>query len=249
MTPEEVVGALGRDGYVILEGALTPTHVADVRRDLQPLLDATPFGANSFVGRRTRRVFGLPAKVRSLDAVLTHPTVLGAFDAVLGDYLLSSTVAVEIHPGETAQTLHTDASAWPVPHEVGQIVANAIWALDDFTEENGATRLAPGSHLLDAPPAADAPLVVATMPAGSVLLYVGTLWHGGGENRSDRTRLGVIAGYAAAWLRPQESFTLTCPPALARHLPERLQRLLGYALYPPFVGHVDGHDPGELLAD
>jgi ectoine hydroxylase-related dioxygenase (phytanoyl-CoA dioxygenase family) len=247
VTPAEVVGALRRDGYVIIEGARSPDQVAEAKRALQPLLDATPFGANSFVGRRTRRVFGLPAKVRALDDLLVHPTVLGAFDALLGPHLLSTTVAVEIHAGESAQTLHTDASAWPVPLDAGQIVANAIWALDDFTEENGATRLAPGSHLVAGPPSSDAPVVVAEMPAGSVLLYIGTLWHGGGENRSPHPRLGVIAGYAAAWLRPQETFTLTCPPSMARELPEPLQRLLGYALYPPFVGHVDGRDPGDLL--
>jgi ectoine hydroxylase-related dioxygenase (phytanoyl-CoA dioxygenase family) len=246
VTPE-ATAALARDGWVVLEGVLTSKQVGEARHALQPLLDGMPFGANSFVGRRTRRVFGLPAKTRDLDALLIHPIVLDAFDAVLGANLLSTTVAVEIHPGESAQTLHTDASAWPVPQAAGQIVANAIWALDDFTEENGATRLVPASHLLDAPPAATAPIVVAAMPAGSVLLYVGSLWHGGGENRSDRARLGVIAGYASAWLRPQENFTLTCPPAMARTRPERLQRLLGYELYPPFVGHVDGRDPGELL--
>jgi ectoine hydroxylase-related dioxygenase (phytanoyl-CoA dioxygenase family) len=248
VTSGEVAAALARDGWVVLEGALTSEQVGDARRALQPLLDGTPFGANSFVGHRTRRVFGLPAKTRALDALLVHPAVLDAFDAVLGAHLLSTTVAVEIHPGETAQTLHTDASAWPVPHGAGQIVANAIWALDDFTEENGATRLVRASHLVDAAPAPGGPVVVASMPAGSVLLYVGSLWHGGGPNRSDRARLGVIAGYVAAWLRQQETFTLTCPPAMARTMPERLQRLLGYGLYPPFVGHVDGRDPGELLS-
>jgi ectoine hydroxylase-related dioxygenase (phytanoyl-CoA dioxygenase family) len=243
----DVVDALGRDGYVVVEGALRPAQVEAARRELQPLLDATDFGANSFVGRRTRRLFGLPAKVRSLDGALTDSTVLDAFEAVLGPHLLSTTVAVEIHPGESAQTLHTDASAWPVPHAAGQIVANAIWALDDFTAANGATRLVPGSHLVDGAPDPDAATVLAEMPAGSVLLYVGTLWHGGGANASDARRLGVIAGYAAAWLRQQETFTLTCPPALARDLPASLQRLLGYSLYPPFVGHTDGRDPGELL--
>jgi ectoine hydroxylase-related dioxygenase (phytanoyl-CoA dioxygenase family) len=220
------------DGHVIIEGLLSLDEVAAARTELQPLLDATPFGTNSFVGRRTKRVFGLPAKTRALDGALTHPRVLDALEPVLGPFLLSTTVAVEIHPGETAQTLHTDGSAWPVPPGGPEIVVNAIWALDDFTEANGATRFEDG---------------VAEMPAGSVLLYVGSLPHGGGANVSDAPRLGVIVGYTAAWLRQQENFTLTCPPDVARAMPERLQRLLGYELHPPFVGHVDGHDPMDLL--
>ncbi|MCU1485411.1 MAG: phytanoyl-CoA dioxygenase family protein [Actinomycetia bacterium] len=220
------------DGHVIIEGLLSADAVAAARAELQPLLDATPFGTNSFVGRRTKRVFGLPAKTRALDGALTHPRVLAALEPVLGPFLLSTTVAVEIHPGETAQTLHTDGSAWPVPAGGPEIVANAIWALDDFTEANGATRFEDD---------------VAEMPAGSVLLYVGSSPHGGGANVSDAPRLGVIVGYTAAWLRQQENFTLTCPPDVARTMPERLQRLLGYELYPPFVGHADGHDPMDLL--
>jgi ectoine hydroxylase-related dioxygenase (phytanoyl-CoA dioxygenase family) len=220
------------DGHVILEGVLPPAEVAAIRAALRPLLDAAPFGDNSFVGRRTKRVFGLPAKTRALDHVLTHQRVLELLEPVLGPFLLSSAVAVEIHPGETAQTLHTDGSAWPVPPGGPEIVANAIWALDDFTEANGATRLGSG---------------VAEMPAGSVLVYVGSLPHGGGANVTGAARLGVIVGYTAAWLRQQENFALTCPPDVARSTPERLQSLLGYELYPPFVGHVDGRDPKELL--
>ena len=238
---------LAHDGYVILDGVLSSSEVESVRDAMRPFLDATPFGANSFVGRRTRRVFGLPATTRALDGLLIHPAVLTVLDEVLGRYLLSTTVAVEIHPGETAQTLHTDARAWPVGEGVGQIVVNAIWALDDFTASNGATSVVPGSHLADEPPAADAARVATTMAAGSVLVYVGTLWHGGGANASSAPRLGLIVGYTVPWVRPQENFTLTCPPAIARHVPPRLQRLLGYELYPPFVGHVAGEDPARLL--
>jgi ectoine hydroxylase-related dioxygenase (phytanoyl-CoA dioxygenase family) len=220
------------DGRQIIEGLLPPDEVAAIRAALQPLVDAAGFGSNSFVGRRTKRVFGLPAKTRALDLALAHPRVLVELEPLLGPVLLSTTVAVEIHPGETAQTLHTDASAWPVPAGGPEFVANAIWALDDFTEENGATRFDDG---------------VATMPAGSVLLYAGSVRHGGGANVSDRPRLALIVGYTAAWLRQQENFTLTCPPAVARTMPEALRSLLGYGLYPPFVGHVDGRDPAELL--
>jgi len=211
---------------------LATTKVAAIRTELAPLLEAAPFGANSFVGRRTKRVFGLPAMTRVLDELVLHPAVLEIVGGVLGDYLLSTLVAVEIHPGETAQTPHDDGSAWPVPADRGEILVNAIWAIDDFTADNGATTIG------------DTP---AVMPAGSVLVYTGSVRHGGGGNTSDRPRLGIIVGYLAAWLRPQENFTLACPPSIARGRPPQLQELLGYRLYPPFVGHVDGRDPRELL--
>ncbi len=221
------------DGRVILDGVLGPDEVAAVRAALRPLLDGADFGTSSFVGRRTKRVFGLPAKTRALDDALTHPRVLELVEAEIGPCLLSTAVAVEIHPGETAQTPHTDGSAWPVPPGGPEFLVNAIWAIDDFTEANGATRFDDG---------------MAEMSAGSVLVYTGSQRHGGGANTTGRPRLGLIVGYAAAWLRPQENFALTCPPGLARHVPDRLRRLLGYELYPPFVGHVDGHDPAGLLA-
>lgn len=222
--------SLGADGWLVLDRLVPDGDVAGVREELAPLLDAAPWGANSFVGRRTKRVFGLPAKVRALDGIITHPAVLAEVGTVLGPgALLSTAVAVEIHPGETAQTPHDDGGAWPVP---GPTLVNAIVALDDFTADNGATVIG------------GAPVV---MPAGSVLLYRGDVEHGGGANTTDAPRLAVILGYLVPWLRQQENFTLTCPPSLARTLPPALQRLLGYALFPPFVGHVDGRDPGELL--
>ena len=247
MTVDEIVAALEADGFVVLEGMLDAAGVAAARRVLEPLLEDTPFGDNSFVGRRTKRLFGLPAKTRVLDDCLAHPLLDDALDQVLGAHLLSTAVAVEIHPGEPAQTVHTDGSAWPVPQDDRQIVVNAIWAMDDFTEDNGATVIVPSSHRSTERPSDDGPRHIATMPAGAVLLYVGTLWHGGGANSSDAPRLGVVFGYTAAWLRQQESFTLTCPPSIARDVPARVRELLGYSLYPPFVGHVDGQEPSRLF--
>jgi ectoine hydroxylase-related dioxygenase (phytanoyl-CoA dioxygenase family) len=123
-----------------------------------------------------------------------------------------------------------------------------MWALDDFTEANGATCLLPGSQVDpgDQPPAAG-PRTVAAMPAGSMMMYVGSLWHGGGANTTDRPRLGVIVEYVASWLRPQENHLLAVPADIARHLPDRLQELLGYNIYPPFLGYVDGRHPRRAL--
>jgi ectoine hydroxylase-related dioxygenase (phytanoyl-CoA dioxygenase family) len=124
-------------------------------------------------------------------------------------------------------------------------VVNTMWALQDFTEENGATRLVPGSH--GGRPRPDAPTVAATMPAGSVMFYLGSLWHGGGANHSDTARLGVILEYAWAYLRAQENHILAVPPQVVASLPERLQELLGYGICPPFVGYVDGRHPRRVL--
>lgn len=223
---------LAARGWTVLDALVTRDEVDTARHALRPLLDEAPWGANSFVGRRTKRVFGLPAKTRVLDGMLTHPAVLRLVERTLGPHLLSTAVAVEIHPGETAQTPHTDGGAWPLPAGAGEAVVNAIWAIDDFTAANGATVVGGDAVLL---------------PAGSALVYVGSLEHGGGANTSDAPRLALVAGYTAAWLRQQENFTLTCPPDVAAAMPPDLAGLLGYRLYPPFVGHVDGRDPSELL--
>ena len=125
-----------------------------------------------------------------------------------------------------------------------------MWALDDFTEANGATRLVPGSHRwTDRQPGPDDEVVQAVMPAGTVLFYVGKIWHGGGANTTDRPRLGVILEYAAAWLRAQENHILAVPREVTEELPERLQELLGYNIYPPFVGYVDGRHPRRYISE
>jgi ectoine hydroxylase-related dioxygenase (phytanoyl-CoA dioxygenase family) len=125
-----------------------------------------------------------------------------------------------------------------------------MWALDDFTTDNGATVIVPGSHRTSPaamPPDSDA--VTATMPAGSVMFYVGTVWHGGGANHTDQRRLGVILEYAAAWLRAQENHVTAVPVNVMRTLEPRLQELLGYNIFPPFLGYVDGRHPRRALTE
>jgi ectoine hydroxylase-related dioxygenase (phytanoyl-CoA dioxygenase family) len=125
-----------------------------------------------------------------------------------------------------------------------------MWALDDFTAANGATRVVPGSHRwTDRRPVDPDETVTVTMPAGSVLFILGTLWHGGGANHTDGTRLGVLLEYAAGWLRPQENHLLAVPTDVVRTVPPRLQELLGYGIHPPFVGYVDGRHPRRVLEE
>jgi ectoine hydroxylase-related dioxygenase (phytanoyl-CoA dioxygenase family) len=245
---DDVVAALDADGHAIVERLLDPATSAAIRAELARLLTDVPVGRNFFEGFHTRRLYALFAKTRVLDDLALHPLVLGAVERVLGPCLLSGPTGILIDPGEVAQVLHRDEAIYPVAHPHTELVMNVMWTFDDFTEENGATRVVPRSHrdaLREAGP--DTPTISATMPAGSAMLYVGSVWHGGGANRSAGARLGVAMEYAAAWLRPQETQLLAVPRETVRTLPARLQELLGYSVYPPFVGYVDGVHPRRTL--
>jgi ectoine hydroxylase-related dioxygenase (phytanoyl-CoA dioxygenase family) len=246
-----IVDDLHRDGYAVAESVLSPDDAAAVRAGLCDVLDRTPTGRNDFEGWRTRRIYALFAKTRAFDAFAVHPLLLSVLDAVLGpSYQLSAPTGIEIGPGERAQVLHTDDAIYPLPRPHPEVVLNTMWALDDFTEANGATRVVPGSHRwTDRTPTDDDETVTVTMPSGSVLFIAGTLWHGGGENRTDSPRLGVLLEYAAGWLRPQENHVIAVPPHVVRTLEPRLQELLGYGIHPPFVGYVDGRHPRRFLGD
>ena len=245
-----VVAGLDEVGYAIVEGALSPDDVHAIRGEMRRVLDDTPYGRNDFEGYGTKRVYALFGKTRAWDDVAVSPLVLGVLDRVLGPaYQLSAPTGIEIGAGEKAQVLHRDDSIYPLPSPHREVVVNTMWPLDDFTEENGATRLVPGSHRSPTRPDAASPVVAAEMRAGSVMFYLGSVWHGGGANQTDKTRLGVILEYVAGWLRPQENHLLAVRREIAAQLPERLQELLGYNIYPPFVGYVDGRHPRRALLD
>jgi len=249
-TGEQVARRLLDDGYVIVSGMMPAGDVEAARADLGRVLEATRTGRNAFEGFSTQRVYALFAKTRTYDQAAVHPLLLDVLDRVLGHYQLSAPVGIRIGPREQAQVLHRDDAIYPVPEPRPPLVVNTMWPLDDFTDENGATRFIPGSHRW-APgraPAGDDPVLGATMSPGSAMFYLGSLWHGGGANQTSQPRLGVILEYAAAWLRPQENHCLAVPRSVVRQLPERLQELLGYNIYPPFVGYVDGRHPRKVLA-
>jgi ectoine hydroxylase-related dioxygenase (phytanoyl-CoA dioxygenase family) len=248
-TVADVLADLDRDGYSIVTGVLDPDTVAATRAELTDIVESVPYGRNPFEGFNTRRIYALFGKTRAFDGPATNPLVLGVLDKVLQHYQLSAPTGIEIGPGEPAQVLHYDAAVYPLPRTYRpQVVVTTMWPFDDFTEANGATRLVPGSHRWDETrPDDTTEITIAEMPAGSVMFYLGTLWHGGGANRTEQPRLGVVLEYAASWLRPQENHILAVPRDVVATLPDRLQELLGYNVYPAFVGYVDGRHPRRLL--
>lgn len=240
--------ALERDGYVILPGLLRPDECQALRATITPLLERT--GRNAFEGHRTQRIYSVLNKTRALDRLVDQSRVLTLLDRLLlPNYLLSQFQVINIQPGEAAQILHPDDGLYPVPRPRQALSVATIWAIDEFTEVNGATVLVPGSHRWPdgrTPTDAD-PRLAAVMPAGSCLLFLGTLWHGGGANRSAAPRLAATAQYCQPWLRTQEAFTLSTSMDVVRNASEDIRRMLGYSIYPPFVGMVNGMHPNRLL--
>ena len=246
------VAALERDGYVVLERVVEPELVAALLETIdRVMVDADiPFGTNAFLGFRTRRIFNLLARDPRFAEVPLHPAVLPLVEQVLDPQcLLSSLTAIEMQPGQAAQPLHADDGSIALPRPHPTIVCVALWALTDFDHTNGATRLVPGSHRRERRPAKgeQAEVVEAEMPAGSVLLYDGSLWHGGGSNESDGRRVGIVVNHCAGFLRQEENQLLAVPRDLAATFPRRLQEMLGYGVYRGLMGHVDQQDPGTLL--
>jgi hypothetical protein len=244
---EADLAALDRDGYVVWENLLSAEECRQIRQVVRPWLGHT--GRNSFEGRRTQRIYSVLSRTRVCDRLVDNPRVLAVLDRLLmSNYLLSALQAINIQPGETAQLPHHDDGFYPIPRPREPLTAATIWAIDDFTADNGATVVTPGSHRWGKrrPSSEDRALPVV-MPAGSCVFFVGTLWHGGGANTTTRERLAVTAQYCEPWLRPMEAFTLSVSREIARTVSDDIRRLLGYSIHPPFVGAVDGLHPLRLL--
>jgi len=247
-----LVEAIQRDGWVVAPDLISPREVGEIKESLAPWLQGEKMGRNDFEGFRTERVYALLAKAPPVARLIAHPDVLAVVDELLTPhYRLSACLAIHVHPGETPQGWHADDSYVLVPRPRRMMGVSAIWALDDFTEDNGATEVLPRSHLWgpDEVPEPDDPRAVkVTMQAGSAVLFAGTLVHRGGAHRGTSTRLGITPQYCEPWVRQIENLTLAVPPEIARDYPERVQELLGYDIFEPtFVGYVDGMHPKRLL--
>jgi ectoine hydroxylase-related dioxygenase (phytanoyl-CoA dioxygenase family) len=242
----EVARQLEDSGYAVIPGLL-PRQVLDAaREELGMLVEAAGWGSG-FDGTRTKRAWAPLAVTRCLDQAALDPLVLDAVEQAIGPGAqFGNTCAIQLHPGQQAQVLHYEQGIYPLPRD-RDVMVTALWALDDFTADNGATRIVPGSHLRPSgkPDAAEA--VPAEMPAGSVLLFSGRLYHGAGANTSARPRLGVVIDYLQPWLRPCEAHTLSASHAQVRQLPQRLQELLGFNQASPYLGFINGQHPRDWL--
>jgi ectoine hydroxylase-related dioxygenase (phytanoyl-CoA dioxygenase family) len=258
LTPEatgaDVAAALQQEGCAVVERMVSTDLLARARQELQPYLDATPPGNDDFAGRRTRRTGALIARSATCRDLVMHPTVLAAVGAVLANgtsFQVHLTQVIAIGPGEPGQLIHRDQWAFDFfPFPTGyEVQCNTIWAMTDFTIANGATRIVPGSHRLpDGQKFKHEQAEAAEMPAGSVLFYTGSLYHGAGANSSESTRYGLNLTYARSWLRQEENQYLAVPAEIARTLPEALLRLMGYARGAYALGYVDDlRDPLDVL--
>lgn len=241
------VGALARDGYCIIEGALDDDELAAARGEVDRLNAETPPSSSTFGGFDTRRAFNLLGRSRGFDPLAAHRGVVATIEGHLGDQIqLSETSTVTLEPQQGAQILHHDDGCYPMPRPHLPLMVSAMWAIDDFTAANGATRVVPGSHLV-AEVDIEADTVPLEMPAGSVGLWDGRLVHGGGANTTDAVRRGVAVLYTRAWLRQQENQFLCLDPELVAGFDRRYQRLLGWCLYGVHTGIVEGRDPKHVL--
>jgi hypothetical protein len=250
---EDVGAVLADDGCVVVDELATPEHLDRLEQELAPYMAATPYG-DDFSGHHTRRTGGLIARSPASHELVMHPTVTGAVGSVLGHataFQLHLTQVISIEPGQAAQYVHRDQWAFDFfsfPNGF-EVTCNTIWAMTDFTEANGATRLIPGSHRFeDKLRFTEVDTEPAEMARGSVLLYTGALYHGGGPNSSEGVRHGVNITYAVGWLRQEENQYLSVPPEIARDLPDDLLRMMGYAPGAYALGYVDDlRDPIAVL--
>ncbi|HYC55426.1 MAG TPA: phytanoyl-CoA dioxygenase family protein [Candidatus Binatia bacterium] len=269
---DDVIAVIERDGGVIVEDFVDAAILRELKADLLPAVEACSTGRDDFSGVNTRRMSALFAKTRRIADVVTHPLLLGASEHFVNSPIvygcgeharsvrpglrIGATQLIQIAPGQEAQPLHRDhwALLWRYPDYGRQVRVQVMVAVSDFTEENGATRVVPGSHLWSEDRVADpCQAVPAEMAAGSALLFLGSTHHGGGANRtSDQFRSGLTTGLDSAAVRQEENMYLALSAEVVRSYPEQIQRLLGWSYMPEtYTGwvEIDGEmaDPNRLL--
>lgn len=234
--PEALADALKTDGACIVEGLLSSQDLTRMKQECMPFIDATDMGRDDFTGRKTTRTGALVARSAACRDAVMNPAIVNGAKTFLAPYCetiqLHLTQFIRIKPGQEVQPLHRDRLAWGgylLPTLEPQF--NTIWAITDFTKENGATNVIPGSNTWDPErkPSRDE-VEYAEMEAGSALVYSGSVVHSGGANASDADRIGLNITYALGWLRQEENQYLSCPPEIAKDFDPELQAMLGYAM-------------------
>ena len=248
---QTIVDTLNEDGALILDELVSADFLAALRAETDPYMDATLNGQDGFSGHKTTRTGGLMLRSEKCRELIADKRILDPCNAFLAPFCervqLHLTQIIRIRAGETAQAIHRDRWAWGkhLAHVEPQF--NTIWAVTDFTAENGATQVVPGSTKWpDETEIKAEQITQAEMKAGSVLVYSGSVFHGGGENRSQSDRIGINITYALGWLRQEENQYLTCPPDMAKDLSPDLQALAGYAMGQYALGYfTPPGGPGE----
>lgn len=249
---EAISDAINTDGFAVIKDAINPDLLATIRAELEPYFVGFYQGHDEFMGSKTKRFGALLLKSAAVQSLLVHRLVLGAVDRILLDYCVNYhihyTGVMQLQPGEKAQVLHRDTGIFPFANPSPPLTIATMWALNDFTVENGGTVFVPGSHKwADERVPSKKELIPTEMTAGSVLIYLGNGLHGGGANRSDDVRTGLAIHYGLGWLRQEENQYLAAPPEQARLLPPTIQELLGYNLASPSFGFVDHIHPRDYI--
>ncbi|BBD01467.1 phytanoyl-CoA dioxygenase family protein [Sphingobium sp. YG1] len=245
---------LYREGWCAIQGALGADVLRAMEADLEPAFLATPLCQGAFYGARTRRFGALLGRSPHAEQLVMHPLILKVVERMLLPWCeriaLNLTQAIEIHPGALPQFAHRDQDMWQGPKGSVEYLVNVMWPLTAFTDDNGGTRLWPGSHLdQDVVQLPEEEAIVPFVSPGDALLFLGSTLHGGGGNRSIAPRRGIIISYCLGWLKPFELQWLVYPPAVARQFSPELAGLVGYAQHRPNLGNVEGQCPSILLRD
>ncbi|WP_085726611.1 phytanoyl-CoA dioxygenase family protein [Pseudomonas sp. R37(2017)] len=265
-TIDDVLECFERDGGCIVENMLQQSTLDGLWADLQGELDVTPNGEGYFVGNQTRRVSGLFSRSKHMQDLVAQPHFYGSaerwlckpFKYWLNDQQYESlpalqvslTQAIMILPGQGLQPLHRDDIAHHRRHPGPDSQVQVLYALSEYSEANGATRVIPGSHKWDddrAPTYEES--VPAEMNPGDGLIYLGSTYHGGGQNTTvDRPRTAIATTLVLGYLRQEENAYIAVPRDRVREYPERIQRMLGWSTNPPFCGWIEMRDPHYLVA-
>jgi ectoine hydroxylase-related dioxygenase (phytanoyl-CoA dioxygenase family) len=256
--PDAHAAEIREQGFTVIPDFMDQAALAAFRAALAPFLGSHR-GRNDFEGFETERVYTLVARGKIFEDLACEPRLMALLSRFLeGAFLLSATHAINLKPGETAQSIHTDDGFYRQPRRAPAVGYSMIGAIDAFTRQNGATEVIPGSHLWDedeiaarqaAPGGLEALLVPMEVPAGACFVFPGKLLHRGGANGAEKPRLAFTNQYCAGWARPQENFFLSVPREVVRTMSPRAQALLGYELWPSFMGMVTGSHPKKALAD
>ncbi len=251
---EDMLAAIRQDGAIVVDNLITAETVAALRGETDPYMEATANGSDAFAGFMTTRTGGLVMRSSLCRDLIQHPLVLRLCDDFLLQYCeryqLHLTQIIRLRPGQGVQPIHRDRWAWGTHLAHVEPQLNTIWALTEFSAENGATRVAPGStDWPDDRAPTDEEVTQALMSPGSVLVYTGSVFHGGGENQSAGDRIGLNITYTLGWLRQEENQYLSTPPELARSLPRQLQELIGYAMGQYALGYYSPPGPPGTVPD